>query len=208
MAVKVHVHDTGEGLLHDVVHNLSQFGQVEIPVLLGHIPAGDDGGDGGRVGAGPPDPQLLQSLYQGRLGVMGRRLGEMLLRSRSLSRVSSMPFSRPPRSMFFSSFSSSCLCIYRAEPLKQDPGRRHRKPVVARRDPHGGRLISGRLHPAGHKPLPDQLVEAELVSGQESPSSGPVCGSRPWGGWPRGRPGCSVPFPPRCRLPARQILCP
>ena len=148
-----------------MVHNLSQFRQVEILVLLGHIPAGDDGRDGGRVGTGPPDPQLFHGLYQGRLRIMGRRLGEMLLALKALP-GQFHPLLQSSKEHVLLFLLLIRLGVHRAESFKQDPGSRHSKPVVACRDPHGSSLVSGRLHPAGHKPLPDQLIEPELVSGK------------------------------------------
>ena len=56
------------------------------------------------------------------------------------------------------------LCVDRTESIEQELGRGYRKAVFSRSDLHRSRLVSRRSHPAGGKTLPDQLVQAELIS--------------------------------------------
>ena len=83
-----------------------------------------------------------------------------------------------------------CFCIYAAESFKYHSGRRHAEPVLSGRDPHRGRLIFCRLHPACHKPLPYQLIQGGTDLCSENPSWQPAFWSRRWDGWPHERPGC------------------
>src|SRR5690606_6054114 len=55
-----------------------ELGRLEAAVLLGHVTPFLDRFDDRGVGAGPADPVLFQRLDQHRLGIAGRRLGEML----------------------------------------------------------------------------------------------------------------------------------
>ena len=78
VSCKVRVHDAWEGILHDAVYHIPQLRYIEVLALLYHISSGNDRGNGGSIGTWTAYALLLQRLYQGRLRVVCRRLGEML----------------------------------------------------------------------------------------------------------------------------------
>ena len=80
------LHDAREGLLHHVVDYLSQLRQIQIFIFLDYVTAGDNRRNRRRVGAGTSDSQFLQSLYEGCLRIMGRRLSKVLLTFKFLQR--------------------------------------------------------------------------------------------------------------------------
>ncbi len=162
---KMDIHDTREGLLHDVVDHLSDLRQIEVLSFLGDVPPSQDRADGGRIGTGTPDPLLLQRLHQRRLCIMSRRLGKVLLRLEVLPGELGVLLQSAYQHVAFFLFLVR-FHIYGAEAFKCHPGRGDGKDILSCPDPDRSGLESGRLHPACRKPLPDQLVQPELVPGQ------------------------------------------
>ena len=101
---KVYVHNAGKGLLHHIVNHFAQFGNVKVFILLGHVAPRQQRGNGGRIGAGPSDPQLLHHLHQRRFRVMGRRLGEMLLAVKSAKGQAGILLNSPNQRIIFCLF--------------------------------------------------------------------------------------------------------
>ena len=66
---ELYVDDVGEVLAHQIVDDLAQFRGDEALVLARHIAAGDDGGDGRRVGGGAAYALFLQRAHQRSLRV-------------------------------------------------------------------------------------------------------------------------------------------
>ena len=56
--------------------------------------------------------------------------------------------------------------VHRHKSVKCDLGCRYCKPVISGTDLHVGRLIYRRCHTACCKTFPDQLIQAELISGK------------------------------------------
>ncbi len=162
---KMDIHDTREGLLHDVVDHLSDLRQIEVLSFLGDVPPSQDRADGGRIGTGTPDPLLLQRLHQRRLCIMSRRLGKVLLRLEVLPGELGVLLQSAYQHVAFFLFLVR-FHIYGAEAFKCHPGRGDGKDILSCPDPDRSGLEPCRLHPACRKTLPDQLVQPELVPGQ------------------------------------------
>ncbi len=95
---------------------------------------------------------------------MGRRLGKVLLLLQPLKRqlrIFGDPFHQ--RIVFFLFV---LLHIDAHKAVKLHLGCRHGKPLSRGIYLHGSRLVDSLRHPACHKPLPDQLIQSELVSGK------------------------------------------
>lgn len=73
-----HIHDAPEVFLQHIYHQHAQLRGAEVLLLPHHVAPGDDGLDGGGVGAGAADAQLFQQVDKGGFIVAGRRLGEVL----------------------------------------------------------------------------------------------------------------------------------
>ena len=162
---KIHIHNTRERLFHDIVHNLADLRHIQILSLFCNIPARQNRGDRRRVRTRTSDSQFLQCLYKRCLGIMCRRLCKMLFFFQCFfrqHRVHAQTVDQHIALFFF----LVRFGINRTESLERHAGRRHRKQIISRRDLHGSRLKSCRLHPACRKPFPDQLVQPELVSRQ------------------------------------------
>ena len=76
---EVHIHDVWKLLQHQAIHRPAQQGGLELFLVALHIAAVDDGGDNGCVGGRTTDAVFFQCLDEGRFGVAGGRLGELLL---------------------------------------------------------------------------------------------------------------------------------
>ena len=95
---------------------------------------------------------------------MGRRLGKVL-GAHEICKLKLLTFFQFRKDLVFLLFLIR-LDIDGHEAVELQSGCRHRKLVSARSDLYGCCLIDSRGHAARREALPDQLVEAELVSCQ------------------------------------------
>ena len=67
-----------ECLAHKIVHRMSDIGDIQVLLFLGHIASLDECCDGRSIGTGTSDALLFESSYKGAFGVMSGRLGKVL----------------------------------------------------------------------------------------------------------------------------------
>ena len=139
---------------------------MQPPLLLAHVVARLDDLDGGREGARPADPQLLERLDQRGLGVARRWLGEMLL---GLELLQVEHLADGQQRQFF-------LFVVVAVPLPDAiEAIEHQHGSVGSEEIVPGADIDPRLgepcgrHLAGRKALPDQSIQSQLIRRQGLP---------------------------------------
>ena len=76
---KVHIHNTREGLFHNIIHYFSDFRQIQILILFCHIASCNDRRNCRRICTWTPDSKFFQCLNQCCLCIMCRWLCKMLL---------------------------------------------------------------------------------------------------------------------------------
>ena len=76
---KLGIHDRRKITHHQIIDRFPHFRGIQVFMLLGYIPAGDDRRDRGSISRRAADPLFLQSAHKGRLCVPVRGLGEMLV---------------------------------------------------------------------------------------------------------------------------------
>ena len=162
---KMLIHDARERFLHNLVDHLSQLRHIQILRFLDNVTSAKQRRDRRRVGTRTSNSQLLQRLNQGRLRIMCRRLCKMLLLIKGIQRK---------LRVLIDSFQQNIVRVllvvlgrvHRHKSLKGDLGCCDTEAILSGTDLHVRRLIYRRSHSACGKTLPDQLVEAELVSGK------------------------------------------
>jgi hypothetical protein len=175
-AVKSTLKMPGEVLHQDLVHRGAQGRGVEALLVDLHIVAGEDHVHDRGIGAGATDAQFLQGPDQAFLGKAGRRFGEVLTRVHPVQ-LRLLPLVDVGGNETIVPFLG--LLAFRQFALGQfgvavDPQKAlvHQHPArgpegeAAPRQVDGALAIPGGHHLAGHGPVPDQLVQAQLVLGQ------------------------------------------
>src|SRR5690554_400798 len=150
------VHQIREGLLEPLGDDIAELLGVEATVLQLDVAAILDGGDDRGVGGGAADAALLQLLDQARLGVAGRRLGEVLLgvqggqgHGRALGQI---------RQGLILVLAGRLHHPGIAVELQHPP--LGPELIALGLDGQGAGEVLRRRHLAGHELAPDQLVEA------------------------------------------------
>ncbi len=171
---EVVVDEPAEVLLQQVHHGEGQEGRHECRALLEDVPAVQDRADDRRVRGRAADLPLLQLLDQRGFGVAGRRLGRVAVRGDLVGgeRVAFRDLRQAPLPVVELGVRVvGALDVGLHEAVEGDRlagGGELGVPPVGRgaADPDGDRVAGRVLHLGGDGPLPDQLVQAELVAGQ------------------------------------------
>ena len=159
---KLPVHDRREVFDHDLVDHLADLRHVQILLLAGDVPAGKDRRDGGRVGAGTADALLLQRADEAGLGVMRRRLSEVLFLPELLQRKHlALRQLQKCGIAGLLLFLIVRVDVHESRKLQGRTGKLENVCAALSADVGGG--IDGRAHPACGKTLPDQLIQTELI---------------------------------------------
>ena len=156
------IHNIGEILLHQLGHHLAKRGGLDCLALPLHIFAGEDGADGRGIGGGATDAAFLHSLDQRGLIIPRRRLGEMLV-ALQLPAVQCIPLPDLRQGLIILILFVLALHIQRRVAVKAHRVAGGLEPVLPGRDHHLAGILDGICHQAGHKPLPDQLIQPVLV---------------------------------------------
>jgi hypothetical protein len=170
---EVVVHQTVEMLLEQLDDRERQEGRHERRALLEDVAPVLDRADDRRVGRGPPDAPLLERPHERRLRVAwrrGRRVAFRLERRRG-EVVAFMERRQAPLAVVLGGVLVAALLVGGEEASERDHGSRGAElGVLAARgagaEPDGHRLAAGVGHLRGERPLPDQVVERELVAVQ------------------------------------------
>ncbi len=137
-----------------------QFGGHEGTGFHPHVAPVHDGGDRGGIGARPPDTLLLEFLDEARLGVAGRRLGEMLFRAHcGAGQAVTRGEGIGQGALFLIAVGIVQLQI----PVEGHDGSCGTKRDIAGRYVHGGLIEGCAVHLGGDEPFPDEVVDGILV---------------------------------------------
>ena len=160
------VHNVGKFILHQAVDHLAQRRGVEVLAVLDDVLPVQNGADGRRVGRRPADAVFLQRPDKGRVGIPGRRLGEVLPRLESQA-LQPLPFrKRRELALLFLLLLVLALLVHRCVAGEFQTAAAGPEAVNPRLNLHRHRVIDGVGHLTGHKPAPDQPVQPVLVVGQ------------------------------------------
>jgi len=111
----------------------------------------------------PSDPVFFQGLDQGRFRIARRGLGKMLL-GKELDKVEQLPVGSAAAPLFFLGFVIHSFDIELHEAGKADDRATGPELEAVAGADFNRSLVQERLgHLAGHRPLPDQVIELELV---------------------------------------------
>ena len=158
----------GKVLHEEIRHQDAEVRGDELSLFqLDVFPVLDRAEDRG-VGAGPADAVFLQFADERGLGEAGRRLGELLLR-RERDQFQDLPLPDIGQELAEAVLLAVLLLALRVD--DGESGKLHDRSLrpeeaVGGRDVHGGLVQEGRVHLAGQEPVPDELVETELVGRQ------------------------------------------
>ena len=154
-------------MLHQQIDDqLAELRRLEPPLDLVHVVLlGQDAEDRG-VGGGPADAVLFERADEHRLGEARRRLGEVLLRQQRVEAERLPRLERRKRRGRLVPFLGVFLArlLIDGEPAGEPlhlPDRAEER--LARDDVHRRHVELGGRHLAGDEPVPDELVEVELV---------------------------------------------
>ena len=171
------VHVVGEMLGHEGVDEAADVGGPEAALLQLRVLPLLERGDDRRIGRGATDPVVLQRTDQGRLGVAGRRLGEVLLRPQRLEpddlaflqgRQAPLLLRRLVVETFLVHREKAGVRHARSGGAQQVVGNGRVRPGLGPAGEFDGHRVDRRVqHLAGHGALPDELVELRLILRQD-----------------------------------------
>ena len=160
------VHNIAELVLHQARHHLPQGRGVQVFAVLHHILPIQNGGDGGGIGRGPADPLLLQRPDQGRLGIAGGRLGEVL-GGFGLGAEEALPLLQIGQGgLHLRGLLILALLIDSQKARKFHLGAAGSKGIARAGDLDAHAVIDGGGHLTGQKTAPDQLIQPILLRGK------------------------------------------
>ena len=171
----------GEPRLHVLIEEPDQEGGDHAAALLGHEAAALEAHviallehrDDGCVRRRPTDAQLLELAHQARLGVAGRRLGEMLPgRDRAAAQRLAGRHRRQQAAVLVVLRRVVAAFLVELEKAVEGDGRAGGAQAdlpVGRRDLGGHPVEQRARHLAGERALPDQLVQAALIVVEKAP---------------------------------------
>ena len=160
---EVHIHDVGELLQHQAIHRPAQQGGLELFLVALHIAAVNDGGDNGCVGGRTTDAVFFQCLDEGRFGVAGGRLGELLLALQVAQLQHLTLLQRRQGGLLLFLFVGGFL-VQDGEAVKGNGIAAGLETVVRRADRDGHGVLLAVCHLAGHEAAPDHAVELCCVA--------------------------------------------
>ena len=164
------VEDLGELADHDLLDQLAELGREEPPLVDLHVFAGAQGRDDGAVGRRPADAEPLELLHQAGLGEPGRRLGEVLGR-RDLPDLDRIALGeRRDRREVVHRLPLLLLAPFHIEhmvPVEDEHRAGGPELVPPEVEVHDRHVVDRRRHLRGDEPLPDELVQPELVGLEE-----------------------------------------
>ena len=167
---ELRVDDLRELLLEEFRDLLAEFGRLQALRLADDVLTVQDGRDDGGVGGRTADAVLLQSLDEGRLGVAGRRLGEVLV-AEQLAEFQDVAHGQVRE------HGAGLLVVDvvdggEAVELDAVAGSGEHAVLirvavrVGRFDLHFHRVLDGGRHHGGDEPLPDETVQFILVGAE------------------------------------------
>ena len=160
------VGDVAEALLHQLRDDPAQIGDVEVLALLHHILTVQNGGHRGGIGRRTADALLLHGPDQRGVGIVGRRLGEVLVPAKALE-VQRLPFRQRRQGGFlFLLIIVLALLVHGGVAGEFQAGGAGAEAVSRSIDLHGDAVIHGVGHLAGHKATPHQSVQTVLLAGE------------------------------------------
>ncbi len=166
----MNIEDVAEVLDQKIGNDQADFRRREFSAQLLHILPLLDGAQNRRVGGWTSNPPLFQLLHQRSFVVTRRRLGEMLLRLQFLQ--GELLPGLECRQLVFEFFVFLVLVFFRLlidlqEAIELQHRSRNAEPESLRSGlgvDIDGRLVEDRGHNLrSHKPLPDELVNLELI---------------------------------------------
>ena len=185
------VHDVGEVDYEEVDDHEAELGGPQPTLALFDVLAGLDGRDDARVRGGATDAVLLQLLHQARLAEAGWRLCEVLVGVEFLEReglallegrelvaglglgVVRLQMRLLDRLLRLDLLLAGLL-VNREEALEPEDGALGTQQIGGpaggwcRGDVYHRLVVEGRAHLRGHETVPDELVQRELVLGEEA----------------------------------------
>ncbi len=162
------VHVAPEVLDEKVGHDLGDGLGVEPALPDRDVAAVDDRRERRRIGGGTAHPELFERLHERRLGEARRRLREVL-RGRDLRNGCRVALGqRGKRPLGFLVALVAALRVHPAEAVEEGAGRRCAQVVSAVREVDRGCLQLLLGHLARQRALPDQAVQARLVTAQRA----------------------------------------
>ncbi len=164
---KIDVDDLGKVLLHQVNNNKAQLRRGEGLFLPDHVTAADDGFNNRHIGARPADPLFFEGFDQRGIVVAGRWLGKVLL-GQKLHQGQLLPFLHGGQHRLFLLIGSM---VNLQESGKNQARAGRLEPVFPGANIDAHLVVNRGGHLAGNKSLPDQLVKAGLIPGQEGRDS-------------------------------------
>ena len=164
------VHDFREALGEQVGHGATEFGGRQPALLPLHVFALDQGGNGGSVGAGPADAFLFHLPDESGFREAWRRLGEMLVGFQFVIEQTIAGRQLGQGVLLAIAGIVPALPVNGAEAGKFENRSGGAETEHAVRggdalgvDCHCGRFQQGVGHLAGHHPLPNEGVKAQLI---------------------------------------------
>ncbi len=169
---EVVIHVLGEVAGQELGDRPAHVGGTEAAAFHFHVLAEQQGLDDRGVGRGTTDPVLFQRLDQRRFGEARRRLGEVLVGHDALERHAVAGLHRRQLAAFVVVLGALVVLAFLVH--GQEAGHHHggtagaEHVFAAGRQVHAHGVERGRDHLAGHRALPDQLVQLALVVGEEA----------------------------------------
>ena len=160
---EVEINDLWEVSLELLRHNLAPRRREQTPRLAPHVLAVDQGAHRRRIGRRATDPDRFHLFHEGRLGETWRRLGEVLLR-RQLAQIQDITLCqlrKHPVEFFGLVITAREIDLEVALELERLSCCPEHHAV--RFDVDRCRVVDGLRHLGSNGPLPDHLVELELV---------------------------------------------
>ena len=159
----------GEVLGQELVDDLAGIGRLEALLVENHVLAILQRRDDRRIGRRPADAELFQRLHQRCFRIARRRLGEMLLAGQLVHRQHVADFQQRQLGAVLVAVGGivDVFLVHgdkAGKGLHLAGGAEH---AVTDRDVDGGGIEFCGGHLAGQRPLPDHVVQLELVGGQE-----------------------------------------
>ena len=156
------IDDGREVLLHHIVNGETELGNEDVLLFLRDVTAGQQGTDGRCISRRTTDAVLLEGLYEGRLGIVCRRLCEVLFLIEAVERkgLADRKLRKGNillRLIFFRH-------VNREETIEAELRAVQCEDILSGTELHGFGAVKCSRHTAREEALIDQLVQTELVA--------------------------------------------